>query len=78
MKPSVKPKIKVLHRQGTGYKGRTIREGARTTLYLPHNYMNKMRKYCQLQGVSVAEWTRTVICGVLDGPVVKKQMEDKG
>jgi len=66
---------KVLHRQATGYKGSTVMEGARTTIYLPNHYMDKLRHYCALQGVSMSEWLRTVVCGTLDSATYEKHLD---
>jgi len=72
---SVKPKV--LHRQAIGYKGQTVREGMRTTIYLPAEYMEKMKEVCYSRNISCAEWMRTIIIGVLNSSRLNKELEDR-
>jgi hypothetical protein len=74
-KASVKPKV--LHRQALGYHGQTVREGSRTTIYLPTKYMEKMKEVCSPLNISCAEWMRTIIIGVLDSSRLNKELEER-
>jgi len=77
-KEQEKKQPKCLHRKVHGYGGNLVSEGCRTSIYLPESYMKKVKEVAKNQGVSVSEWMRSLVIGVMDSGVMNKFLDTDG
>ena len=54
-------KPKAPHRQVDGYDGETVESGAKTSIYLPNDVMDQVKRFADADKVSVSHFVRSAV-----------------